>query len=130
MLAGNAHMTFVSKRTGVRFTYHVERKVRPGDTRIPPHFVSVLVGPDDYKYVGCIFEGRRYAHGQKSTIGKDATSNKAFAWVFNRLIEGRHHDELEVWHEGRCGRCGRMLTDPASIARGIGPTCLGAAANA
>jgi hypothetical protein len=28
-------------------------------------------------------------------------------------------------HTGKCGRCGRKLTDPQSIARGIGPDCLG-----
>jgi hypothetical protein len=30
---------------------------------------------------------------------------------------------LEVWHEGRCGRCGRALTVPESVERGIGPEC-------
>jgi len=30
---------------------------------------------------------------------------------------------LEIWHEGRCGRCNRKLTVPASIALGIGPEC-------
>lgn len=34
---------------------------------------------------------------------------------------------LEVWHEGRCGRCGRALTVPESIASGIGPVCEGLA---
>ncbi len=26
---------------------------------------------------------------------------------------------------GKCGRCGRTLTDPASVARGLGPVCWG-----
>jgi hypothetical protein len=28
-----------------------------------------------------------------------------------------------IEHCGRCGRCGHPLTDPVSIARGLGPTC-------
>jgi hypothetical protein len=28
-----------------------------------------------------------------------------------------------VWHEGRCGRCGRKLTVPESIESGFGPEC-------
>lgn len=30
---------------------------------------------------------------------------------------------IEVWHEGRCGRCARRLTVPESILIGIGPEC-------
>jgi hypothetical protein len=30
---------------------------------------------------------------------------------------------VEFWHEGKCCRCGRKLTVPASIASGIGPEC-------
>lgn len=32
---------------------------------------------------------------------------------------------LQVWHEGRCGRCGRKLTVPSSIETGLGPECAG-----
>lgn len=31
----------------------------------------------------------------------------------------------EISEEERCGACGRQLTDPESIARGIGPECFG-----
>jgi hypothetical protein len=31
---------------------------------------------------------------------------------------------LEIWHEGRCGRCGRKLTVPESIHNGYGPECI------
>ena len=30
---------------------------------------------------------------------------------------------FEMLHEGRCGRCARRLTVPASVASGIGPEC-------
>jgi hypothetical protein len=33
---------------------------------------------------------------------------------------------LSCAEEARCGKCGRALTDPVSIARGIGPECYGA----
>jgi len=29
-----------------------------------------------------------------------------------------------VFHEGACGRCGRTLTVPESIASGFGPECI------
>ena len=125
MLAGNAHVTFQSKRTETRFTYRVCRakKALPGSLGEPPHFVFVLTGPDTYSYLGTIHDGRRYNHGQKSRIERYAPSATAFAWVWRHLSEGRMHHELGVWHEGRCSRCGRRLTTPRSLAIGLGPTC-------
>lgn len=31
---------------------------------------------------------------------------------------------VEIWHEGKCGRCGRQLTVPESIESGFGPECV------
>jgi hypothetical protein len=124
LLAGNAHATFVSKVTGTRFTYRIEKAdPRPGDTRTPPHFVSVLTAPDHYDYLGCIFEERMYSHGSKSKIAGNAPAAVAFAWVWARLVDGRVPETADVFHEGRCGRCGRRLTVPESILNGLGPEC-------
>lgn len=32
---------------------------------------------------------------------------------------------MNFYHMGICGRCGRALTTPESITRGIGPVCYG-----
>lgn len=126
LLAGSAHVTFQSRKTGTRFTYRVQlAEARQGDDRAPPHFVSVLTGPDDYAYLGCIFEGQCYVHGRKSRIAADAPSAVAFDWVWRTLTAGQMHPELAVWHEGRCGKCGRRLTTPESISSGLGPVCAG-----
>lgn len=124
MLAGNAHVTFQSRRTGTRFTYKVTAAGRrEGPTGGPSHFVAVLTGPDDYSYLGCIYGRKAYAHGRKSRISRDATSAVAFTWVWSKLTAGEMHPELAVYHEGRCGKCGRRLTTPESIATGLGPVC-------
>lgn len=124
MLAGNAHVTFQSRRTGTRFTYRVSAaEARPGDDRLPPHFVSVLTGPDHYEYLGCVFGAQHYSHGRKSRIGSDAPSAVAFKWVWEHLLSGKMHPELAVWHEGKCGACGRRLTTPESVERGLGEIC-------
>lgn len=125
-LAGDARLTLVSKKTGARFTFRVAQK-RDADKRpVGPHFVSVLTGPDntrDYTFLGSVFDRAVYRHGRKSRVGADAPSTRAFAWVFERLAKGQLPEQVEIWHEGRCGRCGRALTTPESIATGIGPVC-------
>jgi hypothetical protein len=90
---------------------------------MPPHFVSVLTGPDHYEYLGCIYGRRAYAHSWKSRIVSLAPSAVAFMWVWKHLFAGKMHPELGIWHEGRCAVCSRRLTTVDSIATGIGPTC-------
>jgi len=132
VLAGDAKVTIVSKRTGERFTYRVRAKEEIQGTlgaSVPKslHFVSVLTGPDngeDYRFLGTIFDGKVYVHGRKSNIGADAPSAKAFQWAWANL-EGAMAERFELWHSGRCARCHRELTDPESIERGLGPVCAG-----
>jgi uncharacterized protein DUF6011 len=124
LLAGNAHATFVSRKTETRFTYRVSLvDPRPGDTKAPPHFVSVLTGSEQYTYLGCIFGETVYSHGKRSKVSQDALSAKAFAWIWKHLSAGHLPPECEIWHDGRCSRCRRQLTVPESLASGLGPEC-------
>lgn len=122
LLAGSARVTLRSLKTGNRFSYRVSK---PEGSKV--HFVAVLDGPDnvaDYSYIGFI-RGEEYVWGgAKSRVGVDAPSNRAFAWTFERLMAGVISHELQIWHEGRCGRCGRVLTTPESIIAGFGPICI------
>jgi hypothetical protein len=46
-----------------------------------------------------------------------------FDYVLNKLKTNKLPEFVEVWHEGKCGKCGRALTVPSSILTGIGPEC-------
>jgi hypothetical protein len=98
-------------------------------TSHPPLFVGVLTGSEntsDYQYLGQITRsesGDVYQHGRKSRIGEDALSAKAARWYLTRLLAGQPTPGVEVYHDGHCGRCGRLLTVPESVATGIGPEC-------
>jgi len=130
MLAGNATITLVSRRTGTRFTY----RIRQAPNAPSIWFVSLLTGSDnqnDYEYIGIIKNwiggaGFLFSHTGKARISTEAPGFKAFQWATIQLFrESRLPDMLEIWHEGRCGRCGRKLTVPESIERGLGPKCGG-----
>ncbi len=122
MFAGRARVTLVSEKTGTRFTYRITQK----DAK-SPHFVAVLTGSDnnsDYSFVGTIFEGKNYRHSAtKSQISEQAPSVKAFVWALSYIVRGEMPPSCEVYHEGRCGRCGRALTVPESLITGLGPVC-------
>ena len=130
-LAGRATLTIRSKSTGTRFTYKIAQPKDLRDPSKPIWFVSLLSGTDnesDYNYLGQIYADGRYQHGRRARIGEDAPAARAFHWFWQSV---QHPDGekalklIEVWHEGRCGRCGRKLTVPESIASGFGPECIG-----
>lgn len=116
IFAGNSIFTVVNSKTKNRFTFKV-KKSKDGSL----YFVSVLSG-SDYTYLGTI-SGNSYKHGKKSIVSKDAQSVKVFDYVLTKLNSNTLPEFVEVWHEGKCGKCGRTLTVPASILTGIGPEC-------
>lgn len=121
ILAGNATFTLVNEESGNRFTFKV---VRPDEDT--PHFVKVLTGSDnedDFTFLGTIFNKRDFRHGRRSRITPEAQSAKAFNWAWPRILSDGLPPQVKVFHEGRCGRCGRKLTVPESIESGIGPEC-------
>lgn len=122
ILAGNARFTVTSKKSGKRFTFKVRR---PSDDK--PWFVSVLTGPDnegDYTFFGTIFSDRTFRHGRRTSISPQAPSAVAFTWLWAHLAKDNLPEQIDIHHEGRCGRCGRTLTVPASIESGFGPECI------
>ncbi len=121
-LAGNATLTLVSKATSQRFTYKI--KVCENDAQL--FFVSYLYGPENdtnFAYLGLIRREVYFHGGTKAREWEGAPVAKAFAWAWRQLVQDKMPSTLEVWHEGRCGRCNRKLTVPSSIASGFGPEC-------
>lgn len=125
-LAGNARITLVGKEC--RFTY----RIRVCEDNQNLWFVQLLTGPDncsDYKYLGTIrsfpsSKSGQWQHGIKSSVIPTAKSVLAFGYFYRHVwLGGAIPEPLEVWHEGYCGRCGRALTVPESVARGFGPEC-------
>lgn len=120
--AGNAIFTVQSKRTDRRFTYRVVQK----KDKSAVWFVSVLRGPDnvgDYAFIGSIL-GDQFKRSLKSRVGADAPSVIAFAWLWPILMAtGKCPERAVFYHVGRCCRCGRRLTTPSSILRGMGDEC-------
>ena len=120
ILAGNARFTIRNVESGNRFTYRVSAS---NDGKV--YFVSVLTGSDnetDYSYLG-IINNNNFRTTHKSKINPNAPSMKAFSWFWRN--RKRLPKQCEVHHEGRCGRCARILTVPESIETGLGPVCAG-----
>jgi uncharacterized protein DUF6011 len=139
-------VTIVSKRTGTRFTYEIaekdpdERQGQVKPSRV--FFVDVLTGMNnerDFSALAVVTEKpmlvprgrpggltvRQSFHARAAKISADAPSAVAWRWFFELIRRGDEEAflQVEVYHEGRCGRCGRRLSVPSSVASGMGPEC-------
>lgn len=112
------------------YTFRVE-KTEANDRWPAAHFVKLLCGPDntsDYAYLGKL---DTYTGQVKTTAKSLYPETAAPVRLVNRILArvwSGDHDAYERFgfrchHEGKCGRCGRTLTTPESIERGLGPEC-------
>jgi hypothetical protein len=129
ILAGNATVTVVSKKTDKRYTYQIkapyDEKTGLLDLENDRRFVRLRVSADDWEYLGFFYHQNLNA-GRKGNAQHPAF--RALQWTvescqLRQEMGAEMNPSLEVWHNGHCARCGRTLTVPTSIATGFGPTC-------
>lgn len=121
ILGGNALFTIKSNKTQQRFTF----KVLKDSNEDFIYRVSLLTGSDNtrnYRMIGKI-DQREAQMIPLSEYTRNFPAFIALDHVYMNLCIGLYMPFLEIWHEGRCCRCGRTLTVPQSIAKGIGPEC-------
>lgn len=119
----NGIITMKSMKTGEHRTFRI--RTMKQDSKFLPgkRVVELLQGPDnesDYRSFGMIGDdGRVY-------LWKKHQGQAFYVWVASALQSpDRYVDRVEFSFEGRCRRCNRLLSDPDSVASGIGPTCSG-----
>lgn len=120
--AGNATFTIQSVETGTHFTFVL---AAPPRRKTHDRFARVLIGPEVWADLGVVVNASLLPT-RGSKVSEKAPSFRALAW-FLRELERTPDDsppaKVIFRHEGRCGRCGRPLTTPASIDTGLGPDC-------
>ena len=127
-LGGKATFTVQNNETGQHRTYKIRKPEPTAQFPNPAWFVKVMTGTDNeksYSYIGKLDPqtgGVTLTSASKFT--EDSDTVKAARWVMGRVINGLQiPDQMDIRHSGKCGRCGRTLTTPESLDRGIGPEC-------
>lgn len=122
----------VSLKNGKHFTYRVQKFSRTSDRMV----VGLLRGPDnyaDYVNFGFVDPPAGTPKGEQA----DPASYVVKLWyryngtMFEKhaqLLMGQAQQHVVSWMQSsQCRKCGRLLTDPESIQRGLGPKCAGVA---
>lgn len=122
ILAGKAKFTLRSEVTRSHHTFKVRK--------LPNSKVWAVLrlgANNDYQYLGSIFEEEDFNFRSTMKTPYAILCSKQFAafkWFWEKLDKGKRIPQsATAWHEGRCGMCGRELTDPVSIKNGYGPDC-------
>jgi len=123
IVAGKALFTVVSTSTAKRYTFKVirqkEGKKYPGTFK-----VYLLTGPQNTSdYTGLGYIGKDLAKFTPWANQAETPATKVFGWLFNRVCKPNPIKDFQFWHHNHCGRCGKLLTVPSSIAAGLGPEC-------
>jgi hypothetical protein len=137
LLAGSAIFTLelsqqFSEKWGLplHYTYKISKK--EATERFPEtFFIALLTGPDNltnYTYMGIVKMNGDVKLTAKSQYKKDSWPYRLIVRALTCIFNDKQQDVLDagfdLHHEGRCGRCSRVLTVPESILSGFGPECI------
>jgi hypothetical protein len=127
--AGRAVLTFENHEAGTHMTVKVSQARDKQDRKklLPMFHVSVKLLGDrlqSYAYAGTVFTDTG-----NWNLSRKVNSNDQIARVFRWLKAVTSNPEalrgkVNLFHEGRCCKCGLPLTHPESISTAIGPKCL------
>lgn len=118
LYAGRAIFTIRSETSGEHWTYKVTCK-KEGE----PYFVSLLCDGDTYLYLGFMRDAGRYQTSSKACRPRSHVAHRVVEFLLKELQRNALHSKLSFFHEGKCAKCGKPLTNPESIERGFGPGC-------
>jgi len=125
---GNALFT-VSNASGKHYTFKIRQPKPKVDNKPMPFFVSLAggegAGHSHFQYMGVLdtqtLDVRLTA---RSCFDDEEEAYKVVGWAMKRVLNKVALPAgYAVQHNGKCCRCGRKLTDPASINNGYGSEC-------
>jgi hypothetical protein len=122
---GHGKFTMQSIPTGKHLTYQVSSPKEIDLTKDRPLWISFLNYQNEFEFIGTLWEDNLvFKLGKKARVTEDAPCVAGIKWLTDHIRKSQNLPETMLfWHEGVCCRCGRPLTNPESIERGIGPFC-------
>jgi hypothetical protein len=140
LCAGRLSATVKSKASGEHITVRFKccKDNREGEGKNWPqvpfmdatHVFIDVPRPDGFgDKIGTFYPGSGKFYEDRNADPARVWAAKAVAWWVcsgeNGAVCAHVLEQATIQEEERCGVCGLELTDPESIARGIGPVCFG-----
>jgi hypothetical protein len=129
IFGGKGQFTIINKETDNQFSF----KIIQSDNVKDLYYVDIKNRKDinpvtnsTYVYGGFLVykDGEaKYYKGAKGKMCDKEQSVRSLMYVINHLIKGDLPEFIKIYDFGKCGHCGRQLTDAHSIEIGVGKEC-------
>ena len=123
-MGGNAVVT-LSSPSGIHHTYYIRAPWKEDKSNFPEgtRFVYTRHSNGKWLYLGQIVgDGKDLKLTKNSYYGVPSPEFRGMKYIL-RMMNEEFETPMILQHEGCCSRCGRRLTDPKSIERGMGRYC-------
>lgn len=111
--------TVRGRKTGKDYTYKIRRKKYKGINYIQCYTENQYLR---WNFLGT-FNGMKITRRGNRIEGE---AGRGLEWILRRVVLGESEkigEQAELFHLGKCVKCGRTLTDAESIERGMGEYC-------
>lgn len=132
MLAGQAEFKIVSGKTGKEFYYRIiKKKANEYNGEFSNKFIYWLYGGESFesiKYLGSIFYDKdsdelKFSKGLAGSGYRNSKIVISILYLLNKVYKGKFNTNIQIYHNNKCGKCGRQLTDVRSIITGLDINC-------
>lgn len=120
-IKGGHGVVTLESPSGKHYTYCFKKPLSPEKFDKITLFAYCIEGKHQYRYVGMLSRKgfRKTAHSEYET---NSEQFKGAAYIIKMAMKD-FKTCMTLYHEGVCSVCGKRLTKPESIVRGIGPHC-------
>lgn len=135
MLAGCSEFILVSGKTGTKLRYKLDKKLSTQNLNTNSsdedqfiYWLNTGEKSGTLIYGGVLFFDSndnqfKFGKGARGNLLKTDIRIKSLLYVLNNLYKNNTQINVKIYHVGKCGKCGKKLTDPVSILTGLGPHC-------
>lgn len=125
LLAGNSEFILHSTKTNEDFRFKLCKQKKKDNANEFIYFVNYWLN-GEYVYAGLLWfteSEAKFSTGKNGKMPANSKEIKSLLFVINKLFNQETVQFLEIYHTGRCSKCGKKLTDLDSMLTGLGPTC-------
>ena len=134
ILAGKCEFILKSGKTGTHIKFKLDKRVRESDSCDSEnkdwfYWVNTAYIDEPMMYAGVVFfdfndNQFKFVRGNRGMLNNSDKRVKSLIFVLNNLFNGKTDINVEVISFGKCGRCGKKLTDAESMRLGLSSQCL------